>query len=444
MQSTLRSIRNVLRHSGRMILVVTILGISLMFVASMVSLSSNSQQELALVHTQVGTTITINDASNDANSGQQGTSGSNEPGSFGGPPKPIPDSVIARIKQIQGIVSVQESLERPDTDASLQGTLVTAPNGQQVNAPVSVTGISSDSTTFTILQGITPTLVSGRNFRSSDAHARVALMSQALAKANQLQVGSTFSVNGSTLTLIGLYTTGNPLADSSLVLPMATMENVFQVKGVDSVTATAVSYEQVEAVASRLRRALGQSFNVVTQTAQYRNVFSALRVAQQSIQIALVVSLLVAAVVIVFAVLMLVRERTAEIAILKTIGASHWQVVRQFWLEILTMSATAAMLAVLLLMFLGPVIAQKFDIDASSLVSTNTPPAGAIFMQTVGGPGVTTASHPLSDVHLAAATLNAQTLLIIVGVGMGLALLTSLIPTWSVSHIKPAIVLRKA
>jgi ABC-type lipoprotein release transport system permease subunit len=29
-------------------------------------------------------------------------------------------------------------------------------------------------------------------------------------------------------------------------------------------------------------------------------------------------------------------------------------------------------------------------------------------------------------------------------VGMGLALLTSLIPTWFVAHLKPALVLRKA
>ncbi len=342
---------------------------------------------------------------------------------------------------------MQESLARPDTDGILQGTMITAPNGQQINAPVSVSGNARDSAAFTIMQGITPTLVSGRGFRSSDDHANVALMSQSLAQANQLEVGSTFQVNGTTLTLIGLYTTGNELAESSIVLPMATMENVFHLKGVDSVTATAVSYEQAETVAARLRRVLGKSFNVVTQTAQYRSVFDALRVAQQSIQVALVVSFLIAAAVIMFAVLMLVRERTAEIAIRKTIGASHWQVVRQFWIEILGMSATAAALAVLLLAFLGPFIAQKFDIDASALASTSPPPPGAFFSQTVGGgpgSGVTTASNPLSNVHLAAATLNVQTLLIIVGVGMGLALLTSLIPTWSVSHIKPAIVLRRA
>ena len=447
MQSAIQSIRSVFRNSGRLIsgrliLVVTLLGVSLMFVASMVSLSTNSQQELATVHKQVGTAITINYTSNDASSGQQSNAGG--PGFFGGPPKPIPNSVVTQVKQTQGVVSVQESLERPDTDGILQGGMITAPTGQQINAPVSVTGIASDAATLTIMQGITPTLVSGRGFRGSDAHANVAMMSQSLAQANQLDVGSTLSVNGTTLTLIGLYTTGNELAESSIVLPMATMENVFHLNGVDSVTATAVSYEQADTVAARLRSVLGKSFNVVTQTAQYRSVFDALRVAQQSIQVALVVSFLIAAAVIVFAVLMLVRERTAEIAIRKTIGASHWQVVRQFWIEILAMSATAAALAMFLLALLGPVIAQKFDIDASALASTSPPPSGAFFMQTVGGPGVTTASNPLSNVHLAAATLNAQTLLIIVGVGMGLALLTSLIPTWSVSHIKPAIVLRRA
>src|SRR2546421_8229339 len=128
-------------------------------------------------------------------------------------------------------------------------------------------------------------------------------------------------------------------------------------------TTSAASYEQIETVAARLRSALGKQFDVVTQNAQYSNVFNALQVAQNSIQVALVVSFLIAAAVIIFAVLMLVRERTAEIAILKTIGASHLQVVRQFWTEIVALSAAAAALAVLLLVTLGPFISQKFDID---------------------------------------------------------------------------------
>ena len=445
MKVVIRSIKNVLRNPVRMVLVVTLLGASLMFVAAMISLSTNSQRELTAVHQLVGTTITINYVTNNASSEQQGIPGGSTPGFFGGPPKPIADSIVAEVKRVPGVVSTQETLMRADMDGVLQGSVFTAPNGQDINAPLGVHGLAPDDTTVGLLGGSTPTLVAGRAFHASEAHADVAMMSEAVAQINHLQVGSTFTLNGTTFTLVGLYTTSNQLADSTIIIPMATMEQVFQTHGVGAITATASSYEQVETVAARLRTVLGKQFDVVTQTAQYRDVFSALQVAQKSIQVALVVSFGIAAAVTIFTVLMLVRERTAEIAILKTIGASHMQVLRQFWAELLVLSATAVVLALLLLATFGPVIAQTFDIDPSSLVKASTANPTTFFTATVDGPGPTasSAANPLSGVHLAPATLNVQTLLIVVGVGMGLALLTNLIPTWFVVSTKPAQVLRR-
>src|SRR5438874_1238604 len=118
MKLLIRSLRNVLRNPLRLILVIALLGTSLMFVAAMMSLSTNAQQELAAVHKRVGTTININYAENEANSAQQiggsGTAGgpSSSP-SFNGP-TPIPNSVVAKVKSVQGVVSTQESLARPD------------------------------------------------------------------------------------------------------------------------------------------------------------------------------------------------------------------------------------------------------------------------------------------------------------------------------------------
>lgn len=445
----IRSIRHILRSPVRLVLVVTLLGASVMFVAAMMSLSANSQQELATVHKQVGTSIQINYAKNDAQSAGPGP-GTGGPGGgsafFGGPPTPIPDSVVAQVKHVPGVASTQESLSRPDLDGALQGGTITAPNGQQISVPVGVNGIASDATNFTIAGGVTPTLASGRALRASDANADLALIDQSVAEANHLKVGSTFTLQGTTFTVVGVYTTSNQLADSSVIIPMATMQRVFGINGVSSITATAASYEQVEAVAARLRKALGKQFDVVTDEAQYSKVFSALQIAQASIQVALVISLLIAAAVTIFAVIMLVRERIAEIAILRTLGASHWQVLRQFWTEIVALSAMAVAVAILLLVTLGPFISQKFDIDPSSLVNTGPGSfgSGVVFSATIGGATTSTASNPLSNTHLAAATLNAQTLLIMLGVGMGLALLASLIPTWFVSHTKPARVLRQA
>lgn len=459
MKLVLRSIRNVWRNPLRMILVITLLGASLMFVAAMMSLSANSQQEIAAVHKKVGTAIIVNYAANDARNAQQSggpvTSGpvtGKGATLFGQGPTPIPNSAVAKIKKITGITNVQVSLSRPDMDGDIKGSQLTDPSGQLVDAPLLVSGLPSDPTGFTLPGGDTPTLVAGRAFRPGDASADVALMDQDVARANNLHVGSTFKLHGTLFTLIGLYTTTNQFSASSVILPLATMQKVFGINGVDSVTVNAANYEQVETVAARLRGALGKAYDVVTQNAQYRNVFNALQVAQNSIQVALFVSFIIAAAVIVFAVLMLVRERTGEIAVLKTIGASHLQVLRQFWTEIATLSVTASALAVLLLLVLGPFISQKFDIDASSLVNPNaagpgTSGPGLVINGSLAGAANSTNSgvtNPFSGVHLAAATLTTQTLLIIVIVGIGLALLTSLIPTWFVAHIKPARVLRKA
>ena len=411
-----RSIRNVLRKPFKLILVVTFLGASLMFVAVMVSLSSSAQQILAAVHRQVGTAIIIRPV-------QLGT--------------PIPNSVVAKVKRVQEVTSTQSSVVRSYTDGILRGSFLT------------ITGVSRDATDGTLGDGITPALVAGRGFQDGDANAHVAMVSQAVAQANHLHVGSIFALHGTTFTLIGLYTTANPFDNGVIIIPMAAMQQVFKINGVDSLTANVVSYEQVEAVAARLRSLLGRQFNVTTQTAEYSNTFNALRVAQNSIQAALVASFLIAAVVVVFAVLMLVRERTAEIATLKTIGASHMQVFRQFWTEILAMSILAAALAVLLLVILGPFLSQKFDIDASSLANADgvsgLPNHVAAINSTKISPTVSdTATSHFNNLHLAVASLNVQTLLTILGVGIGLALLASLIPIWFVVHLKPAEVLRRA
>ena len=147
-----------------------------------------------------------------------------------------------------------------------------------------------------------------------------------------------------------------------------------------------------------------------------------------------------ATLVIIFAVFITVRERTIEIGTLKAIGASHWQVIRQFWGEVLALSVVAAVIAVGLLATLGPVISQAFNVATPTTTTTAVGFGGRRF-----GAGRALFATPAVNlnVHLSSATLNAQTLLIIVGLGMGLAVLTSVIPAWYVARIKPAEVLRR-
>jgi putative ABC transport system permease protein len=448
MDTILRGMRNVLRNPTRLLLVVLLLGASLMLVAAMVSLNSSAQQQLANVHKEVGTAITINYATNDSQSAG-GISGPRQGGGgfFGQQTStPIPNSAVTNVAKVPNVTSVETSLRRTDTNSTLKTSSIQTPNGRSISIPPTVNGISTGATHFTLSGGSTPTLTAGRTFQASDATADVAIMSQTLATASNLQVNSTFTLKGKTFTLIGLYTTtGQTFADNSLVIPMATMQNIFAVQGVDSITVYAQSYEVVDAVAAKLRTTLGNAYDIVTEASNYTSTIDALNAAQNSIKLALIVSIITSVMVIIFAVFITVRERTAEIGTLKAIGASHWQVIRQFWGEVLALSAIAALLAILLLATLGPVISQAFNISTPAATTAATTPG-----RFGGGFGqgrslfASQAATQLSNVHLSSATLNVQSLLIIVGLGMGLAVLTSVIPSWYVARIRPAEVLRRA
>jgi putative ABC transport system permease protein len=487
----LRGMRNVLRNPLRLFLIVLLLGASLMFVATMVSLSDSAQQQLTDVRKSVGTGITVNLVSNSSggfnnnnnnststpgntgnnNNGNGNNAGGTNPGGtnpggtntggtntggnaggggfIGGNSDPIPNATINKVKAVSGVSSVEANLRRMDSSGTLKTGTIQTRDGQTRTRPVIVNGISSGATHFTLTGG-TPTVVEGRGFQASDADANVAMMSKTLADDNSLKVGSTITLQDVKITIIGIYTT-EQATDSSVTLPLTAMERIFDVDGVDSITAYAASYDQVQTVATALRTALGSTYDVVTQDTFYASTINGISVAQRSIQLALVVSIAIAIVVIIFAVFIIVRERTSEIGTLKAIGASHGQVIRQFWIEVLTLSIMASAVATVFLATLGPMISQMFDISSSSTATSTASNAargangggrGMFMAQTGGGTGGT--AGRFGDIHLAAATLNLQTLLIILGLGILLAALTSVIPAWYVSRIKPAVVLRKA
>src|SRR6202043_3924495 len=113
MDIVINGVRNVLRSPLRLLLVVFLLGASLMLVAAMVSLNSSAQQQLANVHSEVGTAITINYATNDSQSAGQSTTNAGPPGggTFTRPTvTPVPNTTVTQVKNLPGVASVEESL----------------------------------------------------------------------------------------------------------------------------------------------------------------------------------------------------------------------------------------------------------------------------------------------------------------------------------------------
>jgi len=148
----------------------------------------------------------------------------------------------------------------------------------------------------------------------------------------------------------------------------------------------------------------------------------------------MIAALVAGAAIILFSVVLVVRQRVKEIGVFKAIGASNWQVTLQFGLETAVISLIAAVLGALATFPLAQTV-------ANGLVSSPTVAAGP------GGPGPgggafglrQAASGLLGDVNVA---VSPEIFLYAIAIGAGLAIIASAIPAWYVSRVKPAEVLR--
>ncbi len=438
-----RGVFNVLRNPIRMVIVVLLMGLCLMFVATMVAMNASVQDRLNALRGQVGTNITIS------------PSGSFGPfGGASGTTSTLTDDQVTQIKNTPGVVKVESSVTQFYTGSDIKSATTTTnqsgngggdfPGGgnggfRQTGPLVYGSSNGLSGVSFFGGSGSTATLASGRDLTAADDNANVALMSQAIADANSLSVGQSFTLQGASLTLVGLYTTDTRFADNSILLPLKTAERLFSLSGVTSVTAYADTLDDVDTVADKLRSELGSDISVVTQKDLIENTTSALNGTENSIKGTLIASVVVAALVIIFAVFLIVRERNQEIGILKALGASNIRVVSQFAVEILTFSVIAAAIAAVLLVVLGEPLSSLF-----SIVSAGGTGPGGRFGAGGGGGFVRFAGtggrfgNPLSS------PLTPESLLILLVLGVALAVLASVIPAWYVARLKPARVLRQA
>ena len=458
-----RGIRNVLRNPVRLVLVVVLLGASLTFAAAMVALNSSSQNRLAQVQREVGTSITVSPPRN----------GFTVAGT-------LSQKQVAKALAIPGIVGSTQVVSQSYSGTNIRGTRTVASQFQQsffqrfrrpptggggpgsggfpgrrpgsgfgfrkkifnvakgnTISPI-VTGLTGAAKGVILTGGGTVQIVAGRDLTASDAHVHNALVSQALAKANKFHLGSTFKLNKKKMTIVGEYTTGSSQSDNSLVVPIALAKGIFNLHGITSLTIYAQDASHVNPLAKALKSTLNPSYAAVTTNSSvYKNVYAIINSTAKNIQTALIASLITAALVIMFAVFIIVRERTREIGVLKAIGASSLNIVTQFTAEVLGLTVSAAVVAGVLLAVFGEQIAHRFNVSTATIGGGG--PGGG-FAGTFARTGF---SPPLATSNLAAG-LNASTLVTLLAAAVGLAVVASWVPTWYVSRVRPARVLSRA
>lgn len=432
-----RAVLNLVRSPLRTLVVTLLLAVSIGLALIMASVHGATQSQMANIQGEVGTEITIRAA-----------------GSFGpmGGGEPLAQEDIDQLSEIDHVASVQESVQTRYTGTSLEsavdaGTIGTPPgdrpgsssssggaappSGGGPSMGITVMGFSAATEYPTLMGGSTLEVVEGSYFTSDNAEVMV--IGQDLADKNSLEVGSTVDIEGTSLEVIGIYDSGTVFGNNMIVMPIETAERVFELDGVTSVTVVADDANNVDEVVTSIREVLPEDVADIT-TAQdmYERIGSSVTNANSTSTIAMIVAFVVAGVVVLFSVLLMVRQRVKEIGILKAIGASNWRIGLQFSLETLAVSVVGAFIGAIVTY---PLAKQVYELMVGS--SSNGTTRGGFG----GAPGgmFSQAGGTLGNYHFAVSpTVFLYALLI----AAALAILASTLPAWYIARVRPAEVLR--
>jgi putative ABC transport system permease protein len=468
-----RAIRNISRRKIRALLVIIALGFSMAILVSIPAGVLANQQTASNIANSLSNTInasgqTINETltqidcslssgfsgfgfrpPNQTFTGQGGPGGpmpsgvvfdpsqfggGDTPGQFGGGSfgggqvSPMNASLYTDIESISGVASVVQILEATEgrnTTTSFMGR-----NFTQTIADYVIEGLPLTSNT--VSASVFPTnITAGRTLQAGESG--VVLLSENNSVYFNAGVGDTITIFGYEFTVVGIHGTTSNEDRQVLYMSLLDAQTITNNTGyITSIKVFAQDSSQVTEIANAIS-SLHSELTVTT--AQQRmaqltvlqdSYTNALQTAQNSIaqtqsvafeEIIIVVA--ATSLIVLFVMLYTVKERTKEIGTLKAIGFSNWNVMGQFMLEGVLLSAIAGVVGIAVGSFAAPMLSSLL------LPSIN-------LFGSAGG-----AARNVS-VTASSASLDVNLILIAFGASLLLGVLGSLYPSWRAAKIRPA------
>jgi putative ABC transport system permease protein len=357
---------------------------------------------------------------------------------------------ISNISSLDGVVStvsyVQKTEGMPDMTSFSPGSFTpgsTTRPSMNFSAVYSVWGIPTGTT----ISGITPTIVSGRAIGANETG--VAVISQALATSWNLGVGDTKTIEGVTLTIVGI--SSNPatttstasapgastISDRIVYVDLAQAQAMYSMAGkatnlyvytnttanADSVAVEIQAMLSSSTVTTSTERVAQLSASQTRITESLASQNATLAQTQASADQETVLALVATSAIILLIMVFSVRERVREIGVMKTLGFSNRAIVSQFMLEGVSVT------------FLGCIVGAIVGIIAYPALSSLLMPAAS-----------STGSNGVRAAQTIAATVSASPEISMVLVAflavLAMGSLGSIYPAWKASRIKPVEALR--
>lgn len=456
MNTITRGIRNAFRNVIRTGSIVLILSLSIGLIIAMLAARQAVSEKIETVKSSSGNTITVSPA------GARG---------FEGGGTALTSDQLAEVADVDHVTLVVNSLsDRLTTDNTDLESAVEAGALGQRNAnnsgvgfqappsdaggdsssgesssdtsttrtftmPVTVTGISDESA---IASGSTITWQSGEAFDGSSSEY-VAVLGSAIAEKNSLSVGSTFTAYGTTITVVGIYTTDNTFNNNGVYLPLTTLQTLSDQAGsITSTTVTVDSSDNLAAATTAIKEVLGDAADVTNSQDIADATTKPLESVKQIAFFSLIGAIAAGAVIILLTMLMIVRERRREIGVMKAIGSSNVKIMWQFVVESITLTTMALVIGTGIGIAAATPLTNAL-VDNSSTTTTSSTTRGA------GGPGGGFRNFGQASANVVTniqSSVGAATLAYGVGATILIAILGSAIPSFMISKIKPADAMR--
>ena len=228
-----------------------------------------------------------------------------------------------------------------------------------------------------------------------------------------------------TYVVTAIVTTGVATFDQVMIyMPIDQAELFFAREGLwDMIQVRIERPERAPETTERLRELLGPQAMVLDWTTQNATMRGALAVERTVMRLILMLIVLVAALNIISGIVMLVKNKTRDIAIMRTMGAGQGAILRIFLTAGFSIGAAGTLigflLGVLFCLFIGPI--QRF---IEGLIGRSLFPPEIYFLDGIP------------------ARIEWVEIIIIAGAALVLSALAALIPSWRASRIDPVEALR--
>ena len=228
-----------------------------------------------------------------------------------------------------------------------------------------------------------------------------------------------------TFTIAGIFDAGMYEYDSSFVfMPLGLASDFFGYDGrVSALEIYAATPEQIGPLRRLVSQSLASNLSAFDWIERNRGFLNALRVERNVMFLILTLIILVAAFNIISSMIMLVRSKNADIAVLRTMGASSGSIMRVF----LMTGASIGIVGTTMGTMLGLVFCWNID-------------AIKQFIEKMSGAELFAAEiYFLSNLP---AKIDPQDVLMVILMALGLSFFASLYPAWRASRVAPAEALR--